>query len=63
MRLLPERPETALRWAGLLVALGLLVETATLFSATPLSFLTFLIVGAGSIVVGASLAVVALLRS
>jgi hypothetical protein len=41
-----------LRLAGSLVALGLLVQVATLFRAHPYSFLSFLLIGTGLVVVG-----------
>ena len=41
-----------LRLAGLLVVMGLAVETATLFIAHPASFLSFLVAGVGLVLIG-----------
>lgn len=41
-----------LRLSGALVILGLVVQLATLVEAHPVSFLSFLIVGAGLVVAG-----------
>jgi hypothetical protein len=37
--------EKRIRWAGLLVVMGLLVQIVTLFWVHPLAFMTFLTVG------------------
>ena len=41
-----------LRLAGLLVVMGLAVETATLFIPHPVSFLSFLTAGVGLVLIG-----------
>jgi hypothetical protein len=50
-----------LRMAGLLVVMGLAVETATLFIAHPFSFMSFLVAGIGLVLIGAVLLVWALI--
>jgi hypothetical protein len=46
------RLERRITIAGLLIAFGLLVQTATHFWAHPLSFMTFLLVGAPMVAIG-----------
>ena len=43
---------TRLRWAGVLVAAGLVIQVLTLFDAHPFTFFSFLIGGAGLVAAG-----------
>ena len=44
--------ETRIKWAGLLVALGLLVQILALFRIHPLSFVAFLVIGCPLVAAG-----------
>jgi hypothetical protein len=55
--------ETKIRWASLLVALGLLIQLASLFPVHPLAFVTFLLVGCPIVILGIALYLLALAGS
>ena len=50
-----EKLYTRLKLAGLLISIGLVIETATLYWAHPLTFLAFITLGSTLVVVGIGL--------
>lgn len=54
--------ETRLRWAGILIALGLIVQVATLWKVHPLAFVAFLLVACPLTAAGVLLFLFAIVR-
>ena len=44
--------ERRIRWAGLIISLGLVIQTCTLFWTHPLAFMAFLLVGCPLVAAG-----------
>jgi len=44
--------ERRIRWSGLIIALGLIIQTGTLFWTHPLSFMAFLLIGCPLVAAG-----------
>jgi len=44
--------ERCIRWSGLIIALGLIIQTGTLFWTHPLSFMAFLLIGCPLVAAG-----------
>jgi len=44
--------ERRIRWSGLIIALGLVIQTCTLFWTHPLAFMAFLLIGCPVVAAG-----------
>jgi len=44
--------ERRIRWSGLIIALGLIIQSGTLFWTHPLSFMAFLLIGCPLVAAG-----------